>query len=51
MTKPNAPRPLTSNSQKFDWDTERRERFEAEMPMDGFDEPDMRAYEPCICGL
>ncbi len=28
-----------------------RERFEAEMPMEGFDEPDLRAYEPCICGL
>ncbi len=28
-----------------------RQRFEAEGPMEGFDEPDMRAYEPCLCGL
>ncbi len=28
-----------------------RERFEAEIPMEGFDEPDLRAYEPCICHI
>ncbi len=45
MTKPNAPRPLTSNSQKFDWDTERRERFEAELLRLGWVKKTIRSEE------